>query len=77
VSGITPHLSVPRQGAEFNSQEDEEAAVRQDERIAQEKQLLQIERQVKMGREVKQYVRQSQYDNDQSESSAGFALFVD
>jgi hypothetical protein len=77
VSAITPHLSDPQEGTEINSKEDEEAAVRQDERIAQEKQLLQIERQVKMGREVKQYVRQSQYDNGQSESSAGFALFVD
>lgn len=77
VSAITLHLSVPQQGAEFNSEEDYEATVRQNEGIAQQKQLIQVERQVKVGSEIKHDVRKDHDDNDQSESSAGFALFVD
>jgi hypothetical protein len=68
---------MSRQSAESNYQENDEATVEHDECITQDKQLLQVERQVKIGSEIKHDVRKDHDDNDQSESSAGFALFVD
>ena len=77
VSAITVIYFVSRQGTDFNSQIDDEATVQHDECITQDKQLLQVERQVKIGSVIKHDVRKDHDDNDQSESSAGFALFVD
>ena len=65
------------QSPKSDSEDHHETAVHQNKRIAEEKQLLQIKRQVEIGSEIKHKVRKHHDDNDQSEFSAGFRLFID
>jgi hypothetical protein len=62
---------------QFDSKENSKGAIRQNERIAEEKQLIKIEGQVKIGRDVEHRVRDGQYDNDQPCSAACFLFPID